>query len=75
MNGRLKKEWMSSDELHYSKGTTRPWLRQMWKEGKIRRREITGTMHDGSVRTKYLYNVEDVERVLQSTESTGTIEY
>ena len=66
---KVKAEWLSSDDLHYAKGTTRQWLRDKWKDGKVRRRVITGVGHNGEVREKYLFNTEDVERELRKTES------
>ena len=60
--------WATANDLHETKGTTRSWLRELWKAGKVRRRTITAHGQDGEVKTKYLYNVEDVERELSKTE-------
>lgn len=63
--------WATANDLHEKKGTTRSWLRELWKAGKVRRRTITAHGQNGEVKTKFLYNVEDVERELSKTEKEG----
>ena len=60
--------WATANDLHETKGTTRSWLRELWKAGKVRRRTITAHGQNGEIKTKYLYNVEDAERELSKTE-------
>ena len=60
--------WASANDLHEMKGTTRSYLRELWKAGSIRRRAITATGRNGELKTKYLYCVEDVEREMAKTE-------
>ena len=64
-------DWIMADDAHQRFGTVRSWIRDNWKAGKIRRRTISGTAHDGSIRVKYLYCVADIERELEKTESGG----
>ena len=63
--------WKTANDLHEMLGTTRSWLRENWNAGRVRRRAITGHGHDGTIKTKYLYCVEDVERELEKTENGG----
>ena len=63
--------WITADGVHQRFVTVRSWIRDNWKAGKIRRRTISGTAHDGSIRVKYLYCVADIERELEKTESGG----
>ena len=63
--------WAAANNLHEMKGTTRSWLRELWKAGKVRRRTITAHGQNGELKTKYLYNVDDVERELSKTERKG----
>lgn len=65
----VQKEWMTSDELHTLKDTTRAWLREKYEDKLIRRRTLKGYAKDGTQREKYLYNVEDVEREMSKLES------
>ena len=60
--------WASANDLHEMKGTTRSYLRELWKVGSIRRRTITATGRNGELKTKYLFCVEDVEREMAKTE-------
>ena len=64
-------DWTTADDAHPRLGTVRSWIRDNWEAGKIRRRTISGTAHDGSIRVKYLYFVADIERELEKTESGG----
>lgn len=63
--------WKTANDLHEMLGTTRSWLRDCWNAGRIRRRAITGRGHDGTLKTKYLYNLADVEREMSKTEEGG----
>ena len=65
--------WATANDLHEMKGTTRSWLRELWKAGEVRRRTITAHGQNGELKTKYLYNVEDVERELSKTEKKGGV--
>lgn len=60
--------WASANDLHEMKGTTRSYLRELWKAGSVRRRTITARGKNGEIKTKYLFCVEDVERELKKTE-------
>lgn len=66
--GKSGDAWATANDLHEMKGTTRSWLRELWKAGKVRRRTITAHGQNGELKTKYLYNVDDVERELSKTE-------
>lgn len=66
-------EWVCANDLHHRKGTSRWWLRELWKQGKIRRRSLTVHGPTGEFREKYLYSVDDVERELSKTEKKGGV--
>ena len=66
-------EWACANDLHQRKGTARWWLRELWKQGKIRRRSLTVRGPNGESREKYLYSVDDVERELSKTEEKGGV--
>ena len=69
--GKSGDAWATANDLHEMKGTTRSWLRELWKAGKVRRRTITAHGQNGELKTKYLYNVDDVESELSKTERKG----
>lgn len=64
--GNIKKEWVTANEAHFMVGVNRAWLREMWDngDGKIHRRAVQFHGHDGTLYTKFLYKLEDIERVL-----------
>lgn len=68
MDKKYTERWASANELHEQFGTVRAWLREQWKNGKIRRRAISSRGHDGEIKIKYLYNCADVERELGKSE-------
>lgn len=65
------REWLVADDAHRILGTTRSWLRDKWKAGYIRRREIEGYDRNGARKVKLLYCVADIERELSKTENGG----
>ena len=50
--GKSGDNWATANDLHEMKGTTRSWLRELWKSGKVRRRTITAHGQNGELKTK-----------------------
>jgi hypothetical protein len=55
---------MDANAVYKSYSVTRGWLRQKYAEGRLRRTETHGLNQEGKEYIKFLYSVEDIERLL-----------
>ena len=65
-----KAKLIDANGAHREYCVTRAWLRSMFENGRIRRGETLGVDAHGRPYVRYLYNVEDIEKVL-STEGAA----
>lgn len=62
--GSEKAKLIDANGAHREYCVTRAWLRSMFENGRIRRGETHGVDAHGRPYVRYLYNVEDIEKVL-----------
>lgn len=63
---KIQAKMVGANEAYQLYHVTRAWLREHRNSGSIRCSETHGRGFDGRSYVKYLYNVEDIERELQS---------